>query len=59
MVKGTLTPPVPVLKAGHPVPTALLMNVSVGKCVGCGVLNQTFHFQKRTRVYITCKIGRA
>ena len=38
VVKGTLNPPVPVLKAGHPVPTALLMNVSVGKCVGCGVL---------------------
>ena len=35
---GTLNPPVPVLKAGHPVPTALLMNVSVVKCVGCGVL---------------------
>ena len=30
-------PPFPVLKAGHPVPTALLMNISVGKCVGCGV----------------------
>ena len=38
VVKGTLNPPVPVLKAGHPVPTALLMNVSVGMCVGCGVL---------------------
>ena len=38
VVKGTLYPPVPVLKAGHAVPTALLMNVSVGKCVGCGVL---------------------
>ena len=35
VVKGTLNPSVPVLKAGHPVPTALLMN---GKCVGCGVL---------------------
>ena len=35
VVKGTLNP---VLKAGHTVPTALLMNVSVGKCVGCGVL---------------------
>ena len=35
VVKGTLNPPVP---AGHPVPTALLMNISVEKCVGCGVL---------------------
>ena len=32
VVKGTLNPPVPVL-AGHPIPTALLMNISVGKCV--------------------------
>ena len=46
VVKGTLNPPVPVLKAGHPVPTALLMNISVGKCVGCGDIFQikTFHF---------------
>ena len=38
VVKGTLNPPVPVLKAGHPVPTTLLTNVSVGMCVGCDVL---------------------
>ena len=38
VVKGTLNPQVSVLKAGHPVPTALLMNISVEKCVGCGVL---------------------
>ena len=53
VVKGTLNPPVPVL-AGHPVPTALLMNVSVGKRVGWGVLvdlKKNF-FQIRRFIYI-------
>ena len=44
VVKSTLNPPVPVLKAGHPVPTALLMNISAGKCVCCGVLVELFQF---------------
>ena len=33
IVKGTLNPPVPALKAGHLVPTASLINVSVRECL--------------------------